>query len=509
MTPIGCRNRSAEVTTAFPLLPPLHRQAAASQNPALTLVLDELVLACFLAGVLVLCNKPGASMDEDLWWHLRTGVWILQHHSVPFRDTFAASINGQPWVEYTWLFDLLVFGIYSVWRLPGVLAFTGILILASTSALLALLSRYTALHRAVGLTTAALFGIGTLASPRPWLFTVLFFLAEMYLLLKARETGRAAWLWLLLPLFALWANLHVQFIYGLITIIIFALEAPFARFVQWGPSSNRLRARWLWIFLALCSCATLLNPYGWRLYSVVWQYSVQHTALSFIQEMQPIQFRSASDWVPWLLACAAFFVLAALKHTYPVFVLLLAVACWFGFRSARDMWFLVIVAALIIANAMPAPSDNRYRFIRRAWAFALPVSFLIGYALLRSPHDSETSLQAALEKRFPEKAASYIQSHALQQPLYNTFNWGGFLIWRLPDMPVSIDGRVNLYGDARLQRFANTWLGRSDWANDHALKTARTILLDRNCPLASILRSHPRYRLVYQDELASVFEPVQ
>jgi hypothetical protein len=328
----------------------------------------------------------------------------------------------------------------------------------------------------------------------------------MYLLLKARETGRPAWLWPLVPLFALWANLHVQFLYGLIAIGIFAVEAPFARWVQWGPASARLRAHWLWFALALCALATLLNPYGWRLYFVVWQYSTESAALSIIQEMLPIQFRSATDWVPFLLACAAIFVLAGLKHKYPLFVLLLAVSCWFGFRSARDMWFLVIVAGLIVANAIGTPERKAYPRQWLPWALALPVSVMIGYALLHSAQDSETSLRVALEKRFPEKAAFYIQSHALPQPLYNTFNWGGFLIWRVPEMPVSIVGRANLYGDAGLQRFANTWTGKSDWADDPALKNARTILLDRNCALASILRADPQYRLVYQDELASVFE---
>jgi hypothetical protein len=287
---------------------------------------------------------------------------------------------------------------------------------------------------------------------------------------------------------------------------IFAIEQPFARFVQWGPSSNKLRGHWLWLLLALCTAATMLNPYGWRLYSVVWQYSTQSAALGLIQEMLPIQFRNFSDWVPVALACAAIYTLARLKHTYPVFALLLVVSCWFGFRSARDVWFLVITASLIVANALRTPSHAPYRFRWLPWALALPVSIVIGYALLHSGQNSESKLSAALEKRFPENAAAYIQSHNLPQPLYNTFDWGGFLIWRLPNMPVGIDGRANLYGDTRLQRFASTWLGKSDWASDPQLQRARTILLDRNCPLASILRSDQRYRLLYQDDLASVFE---
>ncbi len=481
------------------------------QNPSvgvgLRIFLDSVILTCFLAGVLALCNKPAAAIDEDLWWHLRTGAWIIQHHAVPTHDIFAAYTNGRPWIEYTWLFDVLVSRIYDVWHLPGVLALTGILILASIAALVALLSRYTALHRAVGLSVGALFGIGTLATPRPWLFTVLFFVLEMYFLLRARERGQAFSLWPVVPLLALWANLHIQYIYGLIVIALFAMESPIARFMKWGPSIARLTPRSYWILFATSALATLANPYGWKLYSVVLQYSTQSVPLSFIQEMQPLQFRALSDWVPLILTCLAAYALADLKDRQPVFVLLLAVSCWFGFRTARDVWFLVIIASLILANSMPTQAKALRRVRWVPFFTALPLSLAVGYSLLQSQSNSDRTLRVALAKRFPEQAAAYIESHALPNPLYNTFDWGGFLIWRLPQMPVSIDGRANLHGDARLQRFSDTWLGKSTWADDAELRKARTILLDRDCPLASILRSDRRFRLVYQDTIASVFQP--
>ena len=52
-------------------------------SQAIRVALDGLVLTCFLAAVLVFANKPGSSADEDLWWHARTGNWIMQHQAVP------------------------------------------------------------------------------------------------------------------------------------------------------------------------------------------------------------------------------------------------------------------------------------------------------------------------------------------------------------------------------------------------------------------------------------------
>jgi hypothetical protein len=54
-------------------------------------------------------QRLAAPTDPDVWWHIRTGSWILQHGCVPRFDTFSYMTNGRPWVDYTWLFDMLTF----------------------------------------------------------------------------------------------------------------------------------------------------------------------------------------------------------------------------------------------------------------------------------------------------------------------------------------------------------------------------------------------------------------
>src|SRR5262249_43910756 len=139
------------------------------------------------------------------------------------------------------------------------------------------------------------------------------------------------------------------------------------------------------------------------------------------------------------------------------------------------------------------------------WGIALPISLGLAFAVLSSAGVSTGALERAAAKKFPVQASHYIQEHDLQGPLYNTYGWGGYLIWRLPGRPVSIDGRANLHGDVRLSRYVDTWSGHRNWAEDVELRNARTILLEHESPLASILASDSRFRLVYEDEVASVF----
>ncbi len=253
--------------------------------------IDSLWLVCLLAFVAAVSIRPEASVEGDLWWHMRTGDWIIQHATVPWHDMFAWTMIGKRWIAYTWLFDVLTAKIYALGGLHGILTLTALLVLACISALVVLLSRYGSLLRAVALSAPVFIAFIPLTSPRPWLFTILFFTVELYFLVQARETGNPAWLAPIAPLFVVWANVHIQFIYGLGVIGIFALEGIIARATKL-TSSAKLRSTWFWCLLLLSGTATLINPYGWRLYLVVAEYATQSVPLWFVQEMQALRFRT-------------------------------------------------------------------------------------------------------------------------------------------------------------------------------------------------------------------------
>jgi hypothetical protein len=75
----------------------------------------------------------------------------------------------------------------------------------------------------------------------------------------------------------------------------------------------------------------------------------------------------------------------------------------------------------------------------------------------------------------------------------------------LPELPVSIDGRNDLYGDQRIMRSFNSWYGARDWDSDADLMSAHIVLGPRNLPLCSLLLHDSRFELVYEDDVAAVF----
>ncbi len=466
--------------------------------------IDVLWLVFLLTVAAMQSLRVAGAMDGDIWWHLRTGDWIVSHHAVPWRDVFGRYTLGHTWIDYTWLFDVLIASIYKLKGLTGVLAFTGTLIIASVACMFSLLSKYLSQGYALTISVLFLIAILPLATPRPWLFSLFLLILELHLLFHASEQYRPYLLVWLVPLFAVWANLHVQFVYGLALLLLFAVIASLPRrYIGIDRHLFRLRVPWWWASLALAIGATLLNPYGWRIYTVVWTYAFQKAAPNLIEEMQALPFRNLTDW-----ATLALFSLAvgsfAWSHKRSVLLPAFLLASGWCFRAERDVWILAVLSTVVIALAFREKSTAKPL---NRWQMGVALLLVAGIygARLHWGELSNQKLQQAADQSFPEKASRYIETHALPDPLFNPYDWGGYLIWRLPGRLVSIDGRAQLYGDDGLSRaFANR-MGVPGWRDFPPLQEANTVLAERESPLASLLQMDPAYKLVYQDQSAVIF----
>src|SRR5579859_5275055 len=144
-TMAGAKAPEADISRENPK--PLHRV----QNDRDRWLVDALLLICLLAIVAAKCIIPGASIDQDYWWHARTGDWILEHRAVPMQDFFSTYTSGAPLIAYSWLFDVLSAWVYNHWSFHGVLTMTTLLTLSFVAAVVLLLSQYGRMVRALAL----------------------------------------------------------------------------------------------------------------------------------------------------------------------------------------------------------------------------------------------------------------------------------------------------------------------------------------------------------------------
>jgi hypothetical protein len=109
---------------------------------------------------------------------------------------------------------------------------------------------------------------------------------------------------------------------------------------------------------------------------------------------------------------------------------------------------------------------------------------------------------------FPVGAAAYIRQNHLQGPLLNELSWGGFLIFAVPGVPVSMDGRTNVHSQDEILSSIRLWSGEPGWQHRPEIENANLVISDRSWSLARLLRGDPRFRIAYEDETTVLFEAV-
>jgi hypothetical protein len=475
---------------------------------------SEKTLRRLVIVVLLYCIPASQAMapvvDPDIWWHLRAGQWIIDHGQIPVTDPFSAFGSGKLWIAYSWLYEILAYALFKTLGLLGILVFTVLM-----SFLIALVL-HVVLRRArlpfiieVLSVAVALGAMSNLVSPRSWLFSILFFTVELFILFYVRQTDKIAPLLALPPLFILWANLHMQFVYGLAVVGLFLVEVLLSQFPSLSlcahrrPNTSPGRVS---LLLLACLLATLITPYHFLIYRPILEVIGQTGAFQLILELLPLSFRSLTDWLVIGLTIGGAFVLGWQRAWVPFPTLLLIMGTFLAFRARRDVWVLVLAAVFIITEfgsfvrTEPSFAFTKFRTICAIFALTVAI-FLIGLHRQISEHQ----LESVVEQRFPAAAVKFINDKNYPGPLYNHFNWGGYLIWALPRLPVSMDGRMNLHGDERIERSANTWSGLTGWERDPELEKARLVIGDPKLALMNLMRRDSRFKLVYEDAIAAVF----
>jgi hypothetical protein len=471
-----------------------------------------LILIVLYAIPAVVVMRPVS--DNDIWMNLEAGRWILDHGTVPETDPFSSYGRGRPWVAYSWLFEVLVHGLDDWLGLAGIVLYRVVLSFAILTSLHRLVAkREPRFVVATGLVGLAFLALVPLLNERTWLFTILFSTLTLDVILDLREGkgNRAAWL--LPPLYALWANLHIQFVYGLFLLAV-ACVAPLIDGLlgraRVGGHAGVAGTRDWWRLVLLtgaCLAATLLNAYHARLYAVVLGYAARSETYNLVVELLASGFRMPWEWAMPTLVGAAAFALGRRGEHSAFDVLMLSVASFFALRARRDVWFAVLAALAVLSTARLPGGVAVDRFtLTRTRACLVAGGVIVVLATAGWWLDlSAKHLDEEVAANYPARAAAVVEERGYPGPLFNEYGWGSYLIWRLRKLPVSIDGRADLHGPERIRRNVETVSGLHGWYSDPDLRAANTVIISAKAALASLLRLDQRYELAHEDPVAAVF----
>jgi hypothetical protein len=452
-------------------------------------------------------------LDWDIWWHMRVGQWVVEHRTVTTTDPFSDYGQDRPWVAYSWLFEVVVYGLHWAFGMYGIVLFRIVL----SFALVAAVHRFVVKRlphglMALGLVTAATIALAPLLNVRPWLFTILFSLVTLDALLDLRAGRAARTVWLLPLVYVLWANIHIQFVYGLLLLGL-GCAAPvidyFLRRDEEASHASKVGTRGWWSLVGLtlaCFLATFVNPYGPQLYRVVFEYGSQTGAFQIVSELTALEFRTICDWTVLALVVLAACALGRRKRVSAFEVLLLIATAYFAFRAKRDVWFATLGAlAVLTTPARTADPASIFPWTWRRLAALAAVLVLVTAVSALGRGLSRSGLERWTAEKFPVTAAQHVAEHGYEGPMFNDFNSGGYLIWALPQHRVSLDGRTNLHGDERLFRNHRTWSGVKGWEDDPELNAANLVIGDPHLALAELLKRDARFEKVFEDDNGIVF----
>jgi hypothetical protein len=447
------------------------------------------------AYVLPLSDGGMLLKDSDTYWQTAVGQWILDHNALPRVDIYSFTKAGEPWTSSSWLAQVLYAASYNLagWAGPVILAAGAI---AVTFALLAhILGRRIPAAYAAFIATAALaLSMGHFLA-RPHVLALPIMLAWANGLMSASERGQAPSPWLL-PLIALWANLHGGFVFGLVLSGAFALDA------LWNADRAQRKSvalRWA-VFGVGALVACCATPYGWGSILAARKILDLGELLHLIYEWMPADFSKFGAFEMAILTLIAGTLYGGVKLTPPRIALVLGLL-HMALSHVRN----VEIFALLLPIAVLAPVASQFA-LRPAWAarsgapmpvMAAVMVLLGGWTWLLAANTSF----ALPESQSPAAAVDALRAHHPKRVL-NDLPFGGYLIWR--QMPVFIDGRAELYGEAFEMAYyramqlkdVNQFLDiLKKWDIDAVLLTPHT-------PAVGLLDHIGGWRRVYADENA-------
>jgi hypothetical protein len=377
-------------------------------------------------------------IDPDTMWQITVGQWILDHHAVPQTDVYSFTMRGQPWISTQWLAQVLYAKTYAIagWSGPVVLAAAAI---AATFALLTkFLSRHLSESTTLVFVTAAL----ALSVPhllaRPHVLAMPVMLAWVGGLIAAADRRNAPSFWLL-PLMALWANLHGGFVFGLVLIAPVALDAVLSADVHLRKS---LVLRWAGFGVAAL-IASWCTPYGWNALLASAKILGLGGALPLIMEWRPANFGSFGAFEICLLLGIGLALFRGVKLP-PLRIVLLLGLLHMALSQERSAEMLALLAPLVLAAPLTrqiggADLSNQTaapRGVLFAGVVALLVAGTIAYVSVHrfEPHTRGSPVAAVIEL----KKLNFTR-------VFNDYDFGGYLIAN--GVAPFIDGRTELYGE--------------------------------------------------------------
>ncbi len=479
------------------------------------LTLSRLVILITFIALFAMAVRTPA--DTDMYWHLRTGQYIVETRTIPTTDPFSSTMRGQPWVDVHWLSQVILYVTYGLFSTPGLAVLVAALVVVAFVFMWKQMEGGVFLKAFILVLAAA--AAGAVWTPRSQMATFVLTAIMGYILYlyKWRQIDR---LWFVPIIFVVWVNLHGGYIAGFMLLgVMIGGEAagnlmrnsefriPNSALVSW----NRLRK--LVGVTILSGVVLLINPYTIGAILLPFKTVNIGALQDFIQEWASPNFHELFQQpMVWLLLLTLVVIGWSGRRLDVSDALTLTLFAYLTFLARRNVGLFALIGAPILsrhAHALWQQSRWSNRRLSRGspllnWAVLI---LIIIAAAIKSIVPLLPAAQAKAEADIlPVGAVNWIVEHRPTGTLFNSYNWGGYVVWRLwPDYPVYVDGRTDLYDDAFLREYLSITLAQDDFQTKLDQHRIGFVVIEADSVLDSALRRESGWREAYRDRLAVIY----
>jgi hypothetical protein len=478
------------------------------------LTLPRLVTFITFSALFAMAVRTAA--DTDMYWHLRAGQFILQTRSVPMSDPFSWTAVGTPWVDVHWLSQVVLFSTYALLGAPGLALLVAALVVLAFVFVWKQMEG-SPLLRAFIVVLAAVVA-AAVWTPRSQMATFVLTPLVGYLvyLYKWRQIDR---LWVIPLVFMLWVNMHGGYISGFMLLGAVLVGEMANHVLGFGGPEVLIWKRWrkLLIITLISGVALLINPY--TINALVLPFKTVNIGVlqDFIQEWASPNFHELYQQpLVWMLLLTLVVIGWSGRRLDATDAAMIVVFAYISFLARRNMGLFALICAPVLSRHAAA-LIGQYRQGQQPMPRGVPwlnwiVLITIGLAVLFKVilPITPTAQKQAEDKILPVNAANWISENHPTGKLFNSYNWGGYLMWQLgAEYPVYVDGRTDVYDNTFMQEYLKIVTGQIDAPAVFDERGIKVVMVEQESPLGLQLLKSGRWQTAYRDDMAVVYVRVQ
>lgn len=427
---------------------------------------DKFTAGCIFLLAVLFCFRR--IYDPDIGFHLRAGNWIIDDLQFPGKDPFTYTAAANSYIDIYWVYQVAVALVNRMLSEFGILILHAALIFTTLILLLKRVVRKTSLDEIPF--WQWIFLIGMLAPafqfiPRPHVLAW-FYLAVVLLVLEDYLDRGIDRLALLPVIMILWVNTHTSFILGWIVIGSAVAGLMLRDRLWWTPLTK-------YAILSILIC--IVNPYFLR------GIELPFYQFQFLQSQNA--FKAAISEYASPLNADSYMVhgkFLLLQPLFPFHLLLVISAIGFLRYLRRIQFHEIVIFGIFLYLALTGIKNIGYfvvatlpmtvvsfrhrkaSLLRRVLDVStVGAAVLFGIALITNAYYLSYRSDERFGYRFsnfalPVGAADFLREHNLRGKILNHFNFGGYLMYALPQK-IFIDGRNEVMGEEFFREYFMTW----------------------------------------------------